>query len=600
MVTKYDFSGWATRNDIKCSDGRVIRKDAFKEQDGITVPLVWNHNHTDADNVLGHALLENRDQGVYAFCTFNDTEQGKNARTLVEHKDVCSLSIFANKLKQNGSDVVHGYIREVSLVLAGANPGAYIDNIISHNDEEDSQATIYNDSEILELNHSEELEEPTIVEETSNEETSPNEGETPTEENTSEDKQEVAHSDETSETKDETEGNEINHAEESLDDETIGDVFNTLTDKQKTVVYALIGQAIADTSEKENANTEDEKAMKHNAFENQENVSVEETKTLSHSDFEEIMKDARNHGSVKESFLAHGITNVEALFPEVQLVTKTPKVVDVENDWVSVVMNGVHHTPFSRIKSTYATLTADEARAKGYIKGKQKVEEVIAAAKRTTTPTTVYKLQKMDRDDVLDITDFDVIAFLKTEMRGKLEQELARAFLFGDGRSSSSDDKINEQNIRPIVSDNAVYTLSHGVAGSDAASIAAAMIDEVVVGMEDYQGAGNPTLFVRKDIFTRMLLLKDTNQHRLYNGAKDLANAMMVNRVVAVPASVMGNTYGLAVDLSDYNVGADKGGAVTMFDDFDINYNKQEYLIETRCSGALVTPYSAVVFKAAE
>lgn len=565
----YDFSGWATRNNILCSDGRTIRKDAFKEQDGNTVPLVWNHNHADADNVLGHALLENRDEGVYAYCSFNSTEQGKNAKALVEHGDIMSLSIYANKLKQKGGDVIHGAIREVSLVLAGANPGAFIDHIMKHSDSDEIEAVITPGAQSLEIVHHEIDDEET--KEDANMAT-----------------------EETASIEEVTKNEEISHAEEK----TVRDVFESLTEEQKTVVYALIGQAVEQAKGEQSDVNSEEGKMKHNAFENQENGSVE-TNTLSHSEFEAIMKDARNHGSVKDAFLAHGITNVEALFPEVQLVTKTPKVVDIESDWVSVVMNGVHHTPFSRIKSTYATLTADEARAKGYVKGEQKVEEVIAAAKRTTTPTTVYKLQKMDRDDVLDITDFDVIAFLKAEMRAKLEQEIARAILFGDGRSTSSDDKINEQNIRPIVSDNAVYTLTHGVAGTDAASIAAAMIDEVVVGMENYQGAGNPVLFVRKDIFTRMLLLKDTNQHRLYNGAKDLANAMMVNRVVPVPASVMGSTYGLAVDLSDYNVGADKGGAVTMFDDFDINYNKQEYLIETRCSGALVTPYSAVVFNAA-
>lgn len=556
----YDFSGWATKYNIPCSDGRTIIRDAFAENDGVTVPLVWNHHHNDANNVLGHALLEKRPEGMYAYCSFNPTPQGKNAKELVKNGDISALSIYANKLKQNGGNVIHGLIREVSLVLAGANPGALIDNVLAHSDGSyalsEDEAEIYSpDDEIL--LHSDE----------------PIEKEKPMEE----ENKEVA------------------------SEKTVKDIFEEMTEEQKTVVYALVGEAHDQGVEEGKKEIAEENNMKHNAFDVEE--KVENTEELSHSEFESIVKDGQRYGSLKESFLQHGITNVENLFPEAQSVNKEPKVLGNEFNWVRAVMGGVHHTPFSRIRSTYADITADEARARGYVKNKQKVEEVISAFKRETTPTTVYKLQKMNRDDVIDITDFDVIAWIKGEMRIKLEEELARAYIFGDGRSASSDDKISESNIRPIASDDEVYTIKKqlGSAASTAAEIAATLVDDVVIGLDEYKGAGNPTAFIRKDVFTQLVLLKNKNGERLYKDVKELATAMMVKEIVAVPASIAGNNYAVVVDLADYTVGADKGGAVSLFDDFDINYNKYEYLIETRCSGALTTPKSAVVFtKASE
>ena len=573
----YDFSGWATRCNVKCSDGRTIMKDAFVDNDKTTVPLVWQHNHTDADNVLGHALLENRAEGVYAYCSLNNTPEGRRAKELVEHGDICSLSIYANQLKQTGGNVIHGLIREVSLVLAGANPGARIMDVnIAHGDNADGDAYIFNASETLDIG--------TEVED-------------------------IEHSDNNKEgenmpNKEEKEEIKVEHADEGNDEETIQDVFNTLTEKQKKVVYAMIGMALED---KENGNAQEDKEMKHNAFDTS-NEADNQTE-LMHSEVLKAIEDAKKSGSMKDAFISHGITNVDTLFPEVQAVNKTPELIARDTNWVSVVMGGVKHTPFSRVKSTAANITADEARARGYIKGKQKISEVITALKRTTLPTTVYKLQKMDRDDVIDITDFDVVAWLKQEMRGMLDEELARAFLIGDGRDGSDDSKINEQNIRPILGDNATYTVTRTLtrtSGETDSDFAKDFIKDVVKSRKEYKGSGNPILFTTEDLLTEMLLIEDKIGHRIYKTEAELATALRVSKIVTVPVfeghkrEVAGKNYalmGILVNLADYNVGADKGGAVNMFDDFDIDYNKYEYLIETRCSGALVKPYSAITFE---
>lgn len=568
---KYDFSGWATRNDIRCSDGRTIRRGAFAEQDGATVPLVWNHNHVDADNVLGHAILENRDQGVYAYCFFNDTKQGNNAKELVTHGDICSLSIFANQLKQNGGDVIHGAIREVSLVLAGANPGAKIENIMAHGDNSEEEAIIYNDSDEINLAHSEEKEK----------------------------------------------------MEEENKEKTVKDVIDSMTEEQRNVMYALIGEAIESTKNEsdDDQSNEEENQMKHNAFENEDQTKKEETETLSHSEFMEIVSEAKRKGSMKDAFLdhniteipylAHSITNVGNLFPESKAVSRVPEVVDRDQTWVGNVMASVKHTPFSRVKSFYANITADEARAKGYVKGAKKVEEVITALKRTTDPQTVYKLQKMDRDDIIDITDFDVVAWLKGEMRGKLDEEIARAILIGDGRSSSSADKVDPLKIRPVYQDDTTYTIKRiltRASGADDSAFAKAFIKDVVKSRKEYKGSGNPTLYTTEDMLTSMLLIEDTTGRVIYDTIEKLKTALRVRDIVTVPVmenvgredtpgKKKWNLLGILVNLSDYNVGADKGGSVNMFDDFDINYNKYEYLIETRCSGALVKPYSAITFE---
>lgn len=555
-MEKYDFSGWATRNNIKCSDGRTIRKNAFKDNDGQTVPLVWNHSHNDPTNVLGHALLENRDEGVYAYCTFNNSELGQTAKELVEHGDVTSLSIYANKLEQNGGDVIHGAIREVSLVLAGANPGAYIDSVMIHGEESDEEAVIFT-GENISLSHAENKLQP--------------------EEKLEEEK---------------TMANE----------KTLQDVFDELTEEQKNVVYALIGQALEDAGV--NGEDEGDNEMKQNVFDNDE---MNSGNVLSHSDMMDIISDAKRYGSMKDSFLAHtqnyGIENVDFLFPEPETLDVPPTFIQRDMTWVQKVMSGVHHTPFSRIKSLFADITADEARAKGYIKGKMKKEEVFTLLKRTTTPTTIYKKQKMDRDDVVDITDFDVIAWLKKEMRLMLDEEIARAILIGDGRLSSSDDKINETNVRPILTDDDLYTVKANITvapdatGSEKAK---AFIDAVIRSRKEYKGSGNPTLFTTEDMVTECLLLEDSIGHKLYKSEAELATTLRVKEIVTVEVmegvqdKSSHDVAGIVVNLADYNVGADKGGAVNMFDDFDIDYNQQKYLIETRCSGALVKPYSAI------
>lgn len=558
---KYDFSGWATRANLKCSDGRTIMRDAFKQNDGQKVPLVWNHQHDDPNEVLGHALLENREDGVYAYCSLNDTEAGKTAKLLIQHGDISALSIYANQLKQNMSNVVHGNIREVSLVLAGANPGASIQSVIQHGATIEDEAMIYTGEE-LSIMHSDDPKPP--VEK-------PEKPEKNTDEN----------------------------------GETIGDIFNTLDEKQKEVVYALIGEALENNNSEGGDNT-----MKHNVFDQSEEQNSENV--LSHSEMQTIIEDGKRFGSLKESFLQHadeyGIENIEYLFPEAKSLNTPPDFIKREMGWVQTVMSGVHHTPFSRIKSMFADITTDEARARGYMKGKLKKEEVFGLLKRTTTPTTIYKKQKLDRDDVIDITDFDVVAWLKSEMRMMLEEEMARAILIGDGRLPSSDDKINEQNIRPIWKDEELYTIRGIVKGddSDKAALATEFIDQSVRSMTDYRGSGSPTAYMTAEMLTECLLLKDTNGKRIYSNENEVATAMRVSKIVTVP--VMNNqtrkegsdTYTLQaiiVNLNDYNVGADKGGAINMFDDFDIDYNQQKYLIETRCSGALTKPFSAIVLE---
>ena len=567
MERPYDFSGWATRNDLKCADGRVIRRDAFKDCDGIKVPLVWNHDHATATNVLGHALLENRKDGVYTYGWFNETEKGQIAKELVSHGDITQLSIYANKLKQVGHDVVHGAIREVSLVLAGANPGAKIEETMVHSEDSEfgDEGVIYT-GEPIELYHSEEDAEET--------------------------EEALEHADSEPEDK----------GEEKMNEETVQDVVDSMTDKQLRVMYALIGMA----RDGEETDNEEETEVKHNIFENDD----KQTNTLSHSEMQTIIGDAKRYGSMKDSFMAHaaeyGIESIDMLFPEPKTMNNPPEFISREMSWVSKVMNGVHHTPFSRIKSVFADITEDDARARGYMKGNLKKDEVFTLLKRTTTPTTVYKKQKLDRDDTIDITDFDVIAWLKSEMRMMLDEELARAILIGDGRLSSSDDKINEGNIRPIVSDADLYTIKKKVTVKTSATDpekAKAFIRMAVKARKDYKGSGSPTLFTTEDWLTECLLLEDTTGRRLYADENALRSAMRVSSIVTVPVMEgvkgpnSGDLMGIIVNLNDYNVGADKGGAVSMFDDFDIDYNQMKYLIETRCSGALIKPYSAIVLE---
>lgn len=568
-----DFSGWATRNDLKCSDGRVIRRDAFKHDDGIKVPLVWNHQHNDPRNVLGHAWLENRPEGVYTYGFFNDSESGEIGKILVKHGDICALSIYANQLQQRGCDVLHGEIREVSLVHAGANPGAFIDSMLKHGEDSDDEAIIYTGMPLY-LSHSDADKQ--------------------------EDKADDGEKKETSE-------------------KTVADVINSMTEEQKNVMYAMIGQAMDDQGESdpesEDNNDDDSKGgtntMKHNVFDKddrqKENVLVHsDGSEVSSEEISTIFGDIKRYGSLKDSVLAHGIDNVDYLFPDAQTLANTPEFIQRDTGWVKKVMSGVHHTPFSRIKSIFADITEDDARAKGYFKGKLKKEEVFGLLKRTTTPTTVYKKQKMDRDDVVDITDFDVVAWLKSEMRMMLDEELARAYLIGDGRLASSDDKINEQNIRPILKDEELYTIQAAVSVQSSATEddkAREFIRTAIKARKNYKGSGQPTLYTTEDILTDCLLLTDTTGRDLYTDVAQLAKKLRVKEIVTVPVmeGVNGKNggalMGIIVNLADYNVGADRGGAVNMFDDFDIDYNQQKYLIETRCSGALIKPYSAIALE---
>ena len=572
----YDFSGWATRNDIKCSDGRTIRRDAFKDNDGQRVSLVWNHGHNDPLNVLGHADLENRPEGVYMYGKFNDTEAGQHIKKSVLNGDVRAISIYANHLKQNGGDVIHGQIREVSLVLSGANPGAYIDNVIMHGEEAGEEAVIYT-GEPLELAHADDDKEEKVVEK---------------EEPKAEEKKPEETKNNDKETKD------------MAEEKTVKDVLDTLTEEQKTAVYFVIGQAIEEAQNGGNDDEEDED-VKHNVFSDyEEDYGVD---VLSHSDMEAIFSDAKRTGSLKESVLAHtddyGITNIDFLFPDAKSVTPTPEWIKRDTDWVDVLMSNVSRSPFSRIKSVFANITEDQARAKGYLKKHMKKEEVFSLLKRPTSPQTIYKKQKIDRDNVIDITDFDVVAWIKGEMRIMLDEEIARAILVGDGRLNSDDDHISEDCIRPIYNDADLYTIKKSVevaANATDSVKAAEFIKGAIKARKDYKGSGNPICFMTEDMLTDCLLLEDGIGRTLYANVEALATKLRVSKIVTVPVmdnivdENRGKLEAVIVNLKDYKVGADKGGAVNMFDDFDIDYNQQKYLIETRCSGALVKPYAAI------
>nr|DAS65263.1 MAG TPA: major capsid protein [Caudoviricetes sp.] len=558
----FDFSGYATRNDLRCSDGRTIRSGAFVDNDGGTVPLVWQHGHNSPDNVLGHALLENRNDGVYCYAKFNNGEQAKTAKELVKHGDVDSLSIFANKLTQRGGDVLHGNIVEVSLVLSGANPGARIDNVsLQHSDgsiEELDEAVIFTG---LELSHADETEEDNSKE------------------------------------------------ADVADEETVADVLNTLTDKQKDAVYYVIGQAIEDANQDDDTDdTNEEEAMHSNIFEGEDTLTGSNDEfELAHSAVADALEDARRHNlsSFKDAFLQHagtyGIDNIEVLFPDARSVTDEPTFIKRRTDWVSGVLNEAKHSPFSRIKSIHADITEDKARALGYTKGNKKKEEVFKLLKRVTTPTTIYKKQKFDRDDLIDITDLNVVAWVKKEMRLMLDEELARALLIGDGREISSQDKINEENIRPIWKDDSLYTikvlLEKKVVGED-------LVDAFIKSFADYEGTGTPKLYTTKTIVTELLLLKDKIGRRLYETKASLASALGVSEIVEVPVmkgatretkkNGTADLLGIIVNMADYTIGADKGGEVNMFDDFDIDFNQFKYLLETRVSGALTQPKTAI------
>lgn len=595
----YDFGGWATKANLLCSDGRVIMPDAFAHNDGQRVPLVWNHQHSDPDHILGYADLENRPEGVYAHCKFNETDTGNVAKQLVQHGDIVSLSIYANGLTEKKSHVTHGNIREVSLVLAGANPGAGIDSVtLSHGEDSDDEGIVYSDTS-LDL------------------------------------ATEVSHSDDTN--------SELSHADDNSDkkseddEETVMDVFNTLNEKQKNAVYAMIGAAYEATppaKDEENTNEEGDTDMKHNVFDTD---VQKENQVLSHSDITAIISDAKRTGSLRDAAIAHnageithaatdddghqvtyGVANIDYLFPDARNITREPLFIKRDTGWVTVVMNAVKHSPFSRIKSIFADITADDARAKGYLKGKQKVEEVFTLLKRSTTPTTIYKKQKMDRDDVVDITDFDVVSWIKSEMRVMLDEEIARAILVGDGRSSASDDKINESNIRPIWKDDSLYTIKATVqlgASETETTKGKKFIKAVLKARKNYKGSGNPILLTTEDVLTDLLLIEDTNGRNIYESVDKLATALRVSKIVTSPVLenqtragvelVDGDTktrtlMGIIVNLADYTVGADKGGAVNLFEDFDIDFNQEKYLIETRCSGALTKPYSAIAIESME
>lgn len=593
MAKKFDFSGWATANDFKCSDGRTIRKGAFADCDGMTVPLVWGHQHDSPTDVLGHALLENRDEGVYMYGSFNNTAKAQDAKEAVQHGDIKYLSIYANRLKQSPEkDVLHGMIREVSLVYAGANPGAFIDNVsFAHSDgtftevEDEAVMCFFKD---IELSHEDD-----------------------------EEKGEKEVADEKKETKE----------PEKKEEKTVADIYEAMTDDQKAVCQFLVNEAVA---EAKNSKADDEAAhsdetpeeggeevMKHNVFDTNEMTQEE---TLSHDDMMTIIADAKRYGSMRDSFLAHaedyGIEQIDWLFPSAKEQNTPPEWIKRPDDWVSTVMSGVHHTPLTRLKSTYADITEDEARARGYLKGRLKKEEVFSLLKRTTQPTTVYKKQKLDRDDTIDITDFDVIAWLKAEMRMMLDEELAGAYLFGDGRLASDDDKIDPNCIRPIVNEADLFNIKYAVAPSSSVSpgtpiedsadkFAENFIKAAIRARKGYKGSGSPTMFTSESLLCEMLLLEDTQKHPLYKTEQELATKMRVSRIVTVPDEILArakyngkDVLALVVNLSDYSVGADKGGSINMFDDFDIDYNQMKYLIETRCSGSLMKPFSAITLYA--
>ena len=585
---EYDFAGWATVNDLLCSDGRTIRKNAFADQDGRTVPLVWNHDHKEAKNVLGHALLKNTDKGVYAYCTFNDTEAGENAKKLVKHGDIESLSIYANQLKQKAGDVIHGRICELSLVLASANPGACIveKNLEHSEDGGYDEAIIYtgmylDGSGELELEHSDDKKKP-------------------------EEKQEEKKSDEKQEEK---KPEADNKSDEKKDGETVKDVLDTLNDKQMNVVMGIIGQALNDgknssdkkDDDKNGSDKKEETEMKHNVFEGEEQRQED---TLIHDALNTVLKDAKQYGSLRESYLAHaqefGIENLDFIKSEDKNFYDRPQFIDNQpRGWIDTIMAGVHSTPFANVRVIFADITEDEARAKGYIKGKYKKEEVFKLLKRSVSPTTIYKKQKFDRDDIIDV-DFDILPWIKSEMDVKFKEEKARAYIFGDGRSAADEDKVNDTHIIPVVSDEDLFTIKKTVTPEQGESLEHAIITSAVLAQDDYQGSGNLTAFIEQKKVSKMLLMEDQFGHRLYKTINELAAAMGVDRVVKVPAAVMGaGNYAVILDLNDYNVGQKNAGKENFFEQFDIDFNRQIYLVESRQSGALIRPYSAIVLKSA-
>lgn len=583
----YDCSGWATKANVRCYDGLVIAQDAFKECSGKVVPMVYNHDHSNVDNVIGHCLLENRPGGVYCYAKFNDTDTGKTARQCVESGDLSAFSIFANGLKKVGSTVKHGFIREVSLVLAGCNPGALIDEVVKHSADEDyegGEAFIYNEDG-LSLTHGMDPEGNPL--------------------------EDLTHSADSGDavTDDEATQEEAKMADEKNEGKTLEQVYNSMTDEQKECCHALVGLALEEQEGGDNDDGEEDDTVKQNVFDKDTNATV-----LKHSieEINNVVKTAKSHGTMKAAFedagmdsdeLAHSIDNIDWLFPEDHLLDTTPRIIDKPDDWVSVVMGAVHHIPFSRFKSMFADLTEEDARAKGYFKGNFKKEEVFGLLRRSTSPTTVYKKQKLDRDDVIDITSFDVVAWLKQEMRLKLNRELALAYLLGDGRLAASEDKIDENCIRPVFNDSDLFTIKVQCKTTGLTTVEdkyKALIKQILRSRKEYRGSGTPTLFTTEDALTEMLLLEDGIGHPLYADEAALARKLRVKNIVTIPemegrkGAKGGDLVCLIVNLADYTVGADKGGAVSMFDDFDIDFNAQKYLIETRCSGALTTPFSAM------
>lgn len=583
----YDCSGWATKANVRCYDGLVIAQDAFKECSGKVVPMVYNHDHSNVDNVIGHCLLENRPGGVYCYAKFNDTDTGKTARQCVESGDLSAFSIFANGLKKVGSTVKHGFIREVSLVLAGCNPGALIDEVVKHSADEDyegGEAFIYNEDG-LSLTHGMDPEGNPL--------------------------EDLTHSADSGDavTDDEATQEEAKMADEKNEGKTLEQVYNSMTDEQKECCHALVGLALKEQEGGDNDDGEEDDTVKQNVFDKDTNATV-----LKHSieEINNVVKTAKSHGTMKAAFedagmdsdeLAHSIDNIDWLFPEDHLLDTTPRIIDKPDDWVSVVMGAVHHVPFSRIKSMFADLTEEDARAKGYIKGNFKKEEVFGLLRRSTSPTTVYKKQKLDRDDVIDITSFDVVAWLKQEMHLKLNRELALAYLLGDGRLAASEDKVDENCIRPVFNDSDLFTIKVQCKTTGLTTVEdkyKALIKQILRSRKEYRGSGTPTLFTTEDALTEMLLLEDGIGHPLYADEAALARKLRVKNIVTIPemegrkGAKGGDLVCLIVNLADYTVGADKGGAVSMFDDFDIDFNAQKYLIETRCSGALTTPFSAM------
>lgn len=588
---KYDFCGWATKNDLPCSDGRTIKANAFSAQDGAEVPLVWQHDHSSPDLVLGHAVLENRPEGVFTYGYLNESPMGKRAKELLKNQDIKSLSIYANGLKQQGGNVLHGVIREVSLVLSGANPGAVITDVaIAHGD----SVSIVEDEFIYEVG--EDNVELTLQHASKDEDT--------------EEEGDKMKDTEKKESKAEETKKEAKEPEDS--EETVGDVLKTFNEKQRKVMEVLIGKAIEDAKngELDDDDEEDEEEdvehsglgeddMQYNVFENkgtnEASVSKEEFETLMHDAFKDVNKYG---GSLKESFLAHaaqyGMENIGVLFPDAKNISSTPDFIARQQSWVTEFLNFVHKTPFSRIKSIFANITADEARARGFVKGNKKVNEVFQLLKRTTTPFTIYKKQQLDRDDVLDITDFDVVMWLKGEMQLMINEEIARAGLFGDGREDLAAEKIDETKIRPVAKDADLFSLKYNFEGTGEAA-AKAFIVAHVKAMANYRGQGEIKMFIRQSMLTELLLLTDTMGRDLYENVDKLAIKLQVSKIIPVPDEVCGKVTSVTLGGQGYNIGSDKGGSLNMFDDFDLNYNQMQYLLEGRCSGAMTVPYGAIV-----